>query len=55
MNYFHKINRLKEGTDFEKKHTSFIDCRDSVKADEIFEVRIYTEVEHPMEDNHYIQ
>ncbi|WP_456471603.1 class II SORL domain-containing protein [Methanocaldococcus sp.] len=46
---------LKEGTDFEKKHTPMIECKDKVKAGEIFEVKIHTAgVEHPMEDGHYI-
>ncbi len=45
-----------EGTDFEKKHTPFIECPDSVKAGEIYEVKIKTSgVEHPMEDGHFIQ
>ena len=47
---------LKEGTDFEKKHTPLIECNDTVKAGEIFEVKIHTAgVEHPMEDGHFIQ
>jgi superoxide reductase len=47
---------LKDGTDFEKKHTPIIECKDTVKAGEIFEVKIHTaEVEHPMEDGHFIQ
>jgi len=47
---------LKEGTDFEKKHTPLIECNDTVKAGEIFEVKIHTAgVEHPMEDEHFIQ
>ncbi len=47
---------LVEGTDFEKKHTPMIECEDTVKAGEIFEVKIHTAgVEHPMEDGHFIQ
>lgn len=47
---------IKDGTDFEKKHVPMIECKDTVKTDEIFEVKIHTAgVEHPMEDGHFIQ
>ena len=47
---------LKEGNDFEKKHTPIIECKDIVNPEEIFEVKIHTAgVEHPMEDGHFIQ
>uniref|UniRef100_A9AAF4 Desulfoferrodoxin ferrous iron-binding region n=1 Tax=Methanococcus maripaludis (strain C6 / ATCC BAA-1332) TaxID=444158 RepID=A9AAF4_METM6 len=47
---------LKEGTDFEKKHVPMIECKSTVKPDEIYEVKIHTAgVEHPMEDGHFIQ
>ncbi|ABR54384.1 Desulfoferrodoxin ferrous iron-binding region [Methanococcus vannielii SB] len=47
---------LKEGTDFEKKHVPMIECKDTVKPNEIYEVKIHTAgVEHPMEDGHFIQ
>ncbi|WP_456419297.1 class II SORL domain-containing protein [Methanocaldococcus infernus] len=55
MNYFCGINRMKEGTEFEKKHTPFIECPDTVKPDEFFEVTIKTGYPHPIEDSHYIQ
>ncbi|WP_456375439.1 desulfoferrodoxin family protein [Methanocaldococcus sp.] len=55
MNYFCRINRIKEGNDFEKKHTPFIECPDIVKSEEYFEVKISPGIPHPMEDSHFIQ
>ena len=55
MNYFCGINKMKEGNDFEKKHTPLIVCPDVVKADEYFEVKISTAISHPMEEGHFIQ
>ena len=45
-----------EGTDFEKKHTPLIECKDVVKAGELFEVKVHSAgVDHPMDDDHFIQ
>ncbi|ACX72299.1 Superoxide reductase [Methanocaldococcus vulcanius M7] len=54
MTHYCGINRMKEGTDFEKKHTPFIECKDRVKANAYFEVKISTGIPHPMEDAHFI-
>ncbi len=43
-------------TDLEKKHTPVIECPDTVKAGEPFEVRIKVgEMPHVMEEGHHIQ
>lgn len=43
-------------TDLEKKHTPVIECPDTVKAGESFEVRIKVgEMPHVMEEGHHIQ
>ena len=53
------INRAKDlanMTPKEKKHTAVIECPDTVKAGEPFEVRIKVgEIPHPMEEIHHIQ
>ncbi len=51
MNYFFSI---KEGNDFEKKHTSFIYNPDKVKYNEYFEVKISTGMHHSIEDGPFI-
>ncbi|ADP76843.1 Desulfoferrodoxin ferrous iron-binding region [Methanothermus fervidus DSM 2088] len=52
---FHKINRMKEKTEYEMKHVPLIECKDSTKPDEFFNVRISTNAPHPMEKDHFIQ
>lgn len=43
-------------TELEKKHTPIIECPDSVKAGEPFQVRINVgEIPHVMEEGHHIQ
>lgn len=43
-------------TEMEKKHTPVIECPDSVKAGEPFQVRINVgEIPHVMEEGHHIQ
>lgn len=43
-------------TDLEKKHTPVIECPDSVKAGEPFQVRINIgKIPHAMEEGHHIQ
>ncbi|ENN96192.1 Desulfoferrodoxin ferrous iron-binding region [Methanocaldococcus villosus KIN24-T80] len=49
------VNVNKNNTDFERKHAPKIECKDVVKVNEIYEVKLYMEVEHPMEKEHYIQ
>ncbi|MFA5802494.1 MAG: class II SORL domain-containing protein [Thermoleophilia bacterium] len=43
-------------TEAEKKHTPWLDCPDTVKAGEPFQVTIKVgEIPHPMEEGHHIQ
>lgn len=43
-------------TDFEKKHLPVIDCPDTVRAGEAFQVKINVgEIPHVMEEGHFIQ
>lgn len=44
-------------TALEKKHVPFIQAPETVKADEVFEIKLTMgkEIDHPMEDKHYIQ
>lgn len=51
-----KPKDLSNMTDFEKKHTPVIDCPDTVKAGEPFQVRINVgSIPHVMEEGHFVQ
>ncbi|MCK5282102.1 MAG: class II SORL domain-containing protein [Nanoarchaeota archaeon] len=59
-NWFLQINKAKDMDnleDIEKKHLPIIDCQDSVKKGEPFEVTISVGklLKHPNENSHYIE